>query len=203
MSLVLDQTNILSNHVEAYGMQPEDFMNPEYIVPLLPEEELHVGYTPLSEESAFRYPISSTQHIFVDHFHVSRENMPLEQVISCIRKMVMYPTNNAVVYIDNCRDAQYDNLLYRTTCIVHEYTREGDEVYANVLVSVSADSEHDSYLIEVNRYSGNREVFHRFYETFQYYMETGGTQNMSVRVHCGPFDPSRLGVFAQLDSNFD
>jgi len=189
MSLILDQTNMLSNNVEIYGMTPEDFMNPDYIVPLLSDEDLHVGYTPLSEEAAFRYPISSTQHIFVDHFRISREKIRLEQVISCIRKMVMYPTNNTVVYIDNCRDAQYDNLLYRTTCIVNEYTSEGNEVYANVLVEVSADLENNAYLVEVNRYFGNREVFYRFYETFQYYMETGGTESPSVRVHCGKFEP--------------
>jgi hypothetical protein len=104
----------------------------------------------------------------------------------------MYPTNNAVVYADDCRDAQYDNLLYRTTCIVHEYTSEGDEVYANVLVSVGADLENNAYLVEANRYSGNREVFRRFYETFHYYMETGGSQNPSLRVHCGKFEPRHL-----------
>ena len=194
MYLVLDRTNVLSNNVDAYGMQPEYFMNPNYIVPLLPDEELHVGYTPLSEEEAFQHPISIIQHVFIDHFHVSREKMRLEQVISCIRKMMMYPTNNTVVYIDDCRDAQYDNLLYRTTCIVHEYTSEGEEVYANVLVSVSADLENDAYLVEVNRYSGNRNVYYRFYETFQHYMETGGTQNPSIRVHCGKFEPLSLCV---------
>jgi len=173
-------------------MQPEDFMNPDYIVPILPEEDLHVGYTPLNEEDAFRYPIPCTQQIFNDHFRISREKMRLEQVISCIRKMVMYPTNNTVGYIDNYRDAQFDNLLYRTTCIVLEYTSEGDEVYANVLVEVNADLENNSYLVEVNRYSGNREVFYRFYETFQYYMETGGTESPSVRVHCGKFVPLYL-----------
>lgn len=194
MALILDQTNILSNHVEAYGMEPEDFMNPKYIVPLLPGEELHVGYTPLSEEDAFQHAISFTQHIFMDHFHVSRENMRVEQIISCIRKMMLYPTNNIVVYIDDCRDFQYDNMLYRTTCIVNEYTSEGEEVYANVLVSVSADLENDAYLVEVNRYSGNRTVYYRFYETFHYYMETGGTQSPSIRVHCGKFEPTNLCV---------
>ena len=194
MSLVLDRTNILSNNVELYGMEPEDFMNPNYIVPLLPEEDLHVGYTPLSEEEAFQHPISFAQHIFMDHFHVSREKIRLEQVISCIRKMMLYPTNNIVVYIDNYRDAQYYNLLYRTTCIVNEYTNEGEEVYANVLVSVSADLENNAYLVEVNRYSGNRNLYYRFYDTFQYYMETGGSQNPSVRVHCGKFEPMNLCV---------
>jgi len=188
MSLILDRTNILSNNVEAYGMEPEDFMKPNYIVPLLPEEELHVGYTPLSEDEAFRYPISQLQHIFIDHFRISREKMRLEQVISCIRKMMLYPTNNTVVYVDDCRDAQYDNLLYRTTCIVHEYTSEGEEIYANVLVSVSADLENAAYLVEVNRYFGNRSVYYRFYETFQYYIETGGRHTPSIRVHCGKFD---------------
>jgi hypothetical protein len=173
-------------------MEPEDFMNPKYIVPLLPDEELHVGYTPLSEEDAFQHAISFAQHIFMDHFHVSREKMSVEQIISCIRKMMLYPTNNIVVYIDDCRDFQYDNLLYRTTCIVHEYTSEGEEVYANVLVSVSADLENDAYLVEVNRYSGNRTVYYRFYETFHYYMETGGTKSPSMRVHCGKFEPTNL-----------
>ena len=108
--------------------------------------------------------------------------------------MMLYPTNNIVVYIDNYRDAQYYNLLYRTTCIVHEYTNEGEEVYANVLVSVSADLENNAYLVEVNRYSGNRNLYYRFYDTFQYYMETGGSQNPSVRVHCGKFEPMNLCV---------
>jgi hypothetical protein len=174
---------LIPNRVDEYAMTPEDFMNPDYIVPLLEDEQLHIGYTPLCEEDAFVNPISNMQHVFLDNFRVSREKMSLEQLISCIRKMMLYPTNNTDVYIDNYRDAQYDNLLYRTTCIVND----GEDYYSNLLVSVSADLEKNAYLVEMNRYSGDRNVFYRFYETFQYYIQTGGRHSPSIRVHCGKF----------------
>ena len=185
MNTTNEHTNLWRNHVDKYGMKHEDFINPDYIVPLFPEDEMHVGYEPLCEDVAFSDPISLTQHIFIDHFRIRREKMTLEQVISCIRKMILYPTNNAEVYIDESRDFQYSTLLYRVTCIVREYMNDGMELDANVLVSVSADLENDSYLVEVNRYSGHRTVFYRFYKTFYSYMETGGTQSPSIRVHCG------------------
>jgi hypothetical protein len=195
---------ILANRVEEYAMTPEDFMNPAYIVPMLEGEELHIGYRPNTEDVAFMYPISRvSQHIFIDNFDVNRYTMPLDQLISCVRKMVLYPTNNIVVYTESTIEWIPRTILYKTTFIVKDTSNTGEEYSANIIVCIVADLENNAYLVEVNRYSGERSVYYRFYETLRSYIQSGGRQNPSIRVHCGTFDPSRLSVFTQLDSNFD
>lgn len=182
--------SFIPNRVEEYAMTHEDFMNPDYIVPRLAGEELHVGYThPLCEEDAFLHPISPTQYVFTDNFRVSREKMSLEQLVSCIRKMMLYPTNNAHVSTDTRREVQYANLLYRTECIIGDRTYTGERYHSYLMVCVTADSDANSYLVEMNRYSGDRTIYYRFRDTLNYYIETGGTQSPSIRVHCGKFEP--------------
>lgn len=162
-------------------MNPEHFMNPEYMLPLMPGEPLHFGYSPTEEDVAFRFPVDDRKHIFPHHFRVRRETMRLEQLINCIRKMMLYPTNDIAICMDRNLDSMYAPLLYRTNGIL----MQSDYGYADILVYVSADAKNDAYLVEVNRYSGNRELFSRFYQTFKYYVEQGGAVSPSIRVHCG------------------
>jgi hypothetical protein len=186
---------ILANRVEEYAMTPEDFMNPDYIVPLSEDEDMHIGYTPLPEEAAFMHPITPVQHIFIDNFRVSRETRSLDQLISCVRKMLLYPTNNTVVYTEPTNDWIPQNVLYRTTFIVTETSETGEQYSSNGIVCIVADLANNAYLVEANRYSGNRLVFNRFYMTLLDYIQSGGAQNPSIRVHCGPFDASSLSIF--------
>jgi len=163
-------------------MNPDHFMNPEYMLPLMPDEPLHFGYTPMEEETAFLFSVHDRRrHIFPHHFRVSRETMRLDKLINCIRKMMLYPTNDIAICMDRNPDSMYGPLLYRTNGIL----MQSEYGYADILVYVSADAETESYLVEVNRYSGNRELFSRFYQTFKYYVEQGGAVSPSIRVHCG------------------
>ena len=159
------------------------------MLPLMPGETLHLGYTPMDENAAFQYQVHDRRHIFPHHFRVSREKMSLVQLINCIRKMVWYPTNDISMCIDRNPDSMYGPLLYRTTGILMDYNHG----YANILVYVTADAKNNAYLVEANRYSGNRELFYRFYQTFKYYVEQGGEGSPSIRVHCGKHSDKHCG----------
>jgi hypothetical protein len=173
--------------LEEYAMVDEDFTNPNYIVPILEGEQLHHGYTPVSEEEAFAEPMSPCLPIFSNHFRISRLSVhphwSLDTLISCIRKLLLYPENNIVLYTEPSNDYIPTSVLYRVTfTIAHAEVDELNQVIVNTncIVCLHADLENNSYLIEANRYSGDRTAFSRFYKTLRYYIETGGTTNPNV-----------------------
>ena len=171
----------LPTHVE---MEPADFMNPHYILSLIKGEDENNVCDPTREKLAFNRDFNWIAHMYTYNFHVSREKMSLAKLLSCIRKMILYPTNNAVLCKTPIR--HYD-VLFQVACKVTDTTDDGEVYSAEIIVAVFADSIHHQYLVEARRCIGNREIFARFFETLQYYIERGGTVNPSMNVHCGKF----------------
>lgn len=176
------QRTLIQNRIEEYAMTQEDFTNPHYIMPIMDGEHLHIGYTPLSEKEAFEQPIPQTQHIFSYHFRISREKLSLDQLISCIRKILLYPSNNIALYTEPSHQCMFHTVLYRVTFTIDKIE---SEQLNDGIVCVIADLENDAYLVEANRYFGDRIVFYRFYKTLRHYIENGGTHDPSIINHCG------------------
>jgi hypothetical protein len=168
--------SFITSIIASYKVNPDDFMNPDSFLPFIAKEPVHIGYTPLDEDVAFLHSNTYMKHIFPHHFLVSREKMDLNTLISCIRKVLWWPNNDIHVCIPKFQDHYTRSILYRTTCVLTQI----DVGYANIMIEVNADPANNSYLVEANRFSGDRELFYRFYQTLKYYVENGGTVDPSI-----------------------
>lgn len=98
--------------------------------------------------------------------------MNLERLISCIRKVIWYPINDTGVLMNTDNSSYFRQMLYRTNCIC---TLRIDGGYANINVEIHADTDLNAYLVECNRFSGERYIFYAFFRTLRKYLESGGT----------------------------
>ena len=173
------------------------YINPEYILPTAIGESIHIGYVPVPEEVAFSRQCTQLPFALQPNIYVSRQSLSLEQLISCIRKMVHFRDNMTSRYIDSSMESYTPfRQLFKISCVRYERC-QNDELGWDTYVTkfeifIHAHPKRDSYLVEVNRLSGDRNVFYRFYKTLRHYLEYGGTVSPSILLHCGVLDPLAL-----------
>ena len=146
---------------------------PEFDPPLLPGEQIHIGYTPVTETYAFELGYKENPYyIAKTTVEFARGKMNSDRIISLIRKFVWFNDANFVV-----PKQEYLRKLYTPKLAIYESTvlyvgpdhtvRIGFAIYA-------VRGAEDRLVIEVNRLKGDSTTFHEFYRSIKMYLESDG-----------------------------
>jgi hypothetical protein len=173
--------------------------HPEYDAPLLPGEQIHIGYEPVSEDYAFEFGYKENPfYIAKTSVEIARGRMRSERIISLIRKFVWVNDANFVVpkqeYLSNPSTAK--QAIYESTVLYVETdhtVRIGFAIYA-------LRGLEDKLVIEVNRLKGNSTAFHEFYRAIKIYLESEGASHPRIQKNKlpGAFIPKTLAVGLSL-----
>ena len=179
--------------------------------PLCPGVSVHMGYQPITEEEAFKNPVS-IHSLSACHFTIPRGQMSVDQIIDRIRKVVfstediheIAPKNvHFKLATEKCRR------LYESTILFTTFDQYSNHRFARIYITIAA-SDNDEFAIAVYHIQGDTRLSMEFFLTIRSYVLSEGKSECKVRnpeLFNGFADqyidemsePPTLAIFAEVD----
>lgn len=143
---------------------------PDVMIPLLPGESIHLGYTPISEEDAFATKRVFPLRLAVSHFRIPRGKVSVDRVITLIHRFTAI--NDAVDVIVPKREninSEPAKHLYKSK-VAHTWRQRR----ATIGIQLFALPESDEFAVEVNREYGSVTAHRMFFHTLEKYVLSDG-----------------------------
>lgn len=166
--------------------------SPDTMIPLLPGENIHIGYIPISEEEAFeRTAVDNPFQAYalsISHFRVAQGKLSVERLATLIHRFTSI--NRAVDVLIPKREFVNggDRRAIYETKVVHTWKSHS----AIIMVRVLALKDPYELAICVDRMCGSVTAHRMFLHTLEQYITSDGQSYPLIR----PLSVSRAALFA-------
>lgn len=154
---------------------------PDVNLPLSTGISVHMGYIPITEEEAFKHPVSEDT-LQASRFTIPRGQMSVDRIIDHIRKVVLTTYDIHEIAPKNTHSTQ-DRILYSSTLLYATFDQYGNHRFAqcNVRLQPVKDQAAESIAVIATHFQGDTRLSMALFLTLREYVMSDGITGCKVR----------------------